>query len=547
MNRFQYRVRSLLPLAAAAAGIFWSSTALATLRPAVPLPDPGRVRIALPPGEGASPAAEGPGYYYLEPGDALTFPVTGSGSMRIRARSVQDREDASGHIRYSVVFGDLGTRRWKRISRPSQAGVLVGDARAAGTGRQRILGEEDVLNLEVPPGTDRVTLLLREGGADAIVRVFFGDGITQPNRKPAVRSGARLDGEVKLAFGGYDSNAYLSPKDANASVDKVFWPAAFSLRYRGRSSPGFRWQGEYGFAGEFYGESVLNSQDHRLRFKEAWTPEPGTWALEFRQGLEVQNETFVGRGDLEEFETSVGSDTVSLGDRFDNLEFSLEASPYWVLSSVNVLEFSLAYRYRDYRQDYGAYTDIYSLDQTRWEAEIGLLTRLGSGWRLKSSSDHQLKLYKEKPSRDQNGNIIYGEFSRLSRHRLRLDLARTVREGLELDAGVEGVVRVDHYDGYWNYSGFGVDAGIGWRWKPGHRIHAGVDYSDLAYDTATVAYVIGGPLRDKSDFRATLDARYRFDRRIEFELAFIYRDRGNNSPNFAFTQAQLIGGFSVRY
>lgn len=540
MNRCVW-TRMLTATAIAAAGMCASATALAVLRPASPASNAKPVRIRFVASETA-PATDNSVYYRLDAGEALSFSASGAKTMRIRSRSIQESMDVPGFVRFAIDFGNADTRLWKRISRPRQAGFLIEEG-----GEQRaVIGEEDVLNLDVPPGTGNVTVRLRDGGSPAVVRVLFGDGASSPG--PRSYSGlSRFDGEARVAFGGYDSNPYLSPKDANAAADKAFWPAGFDIRYRGRPSPGFRWEGQYAFQGDFYGDSILNSHDHRLRFKEAWHPKRSAWRFGMDQDLRIRRQTFVGRGDTEAFETSSGTDTVLFGDRFNNLELSLEGFASVALSSIHDLGVSVAYRYRDYQEDYDLYPDIYSLDQTRWDMEVELRTRLGPAWRLKTSTDHEWRLYKEKTSRDRDGNPVSGQFSRLSRHRVRLDLSRVPREGVTVDAGLEGLLRVDHYDGYWNYTGYGFHTEVGWRWREGHRVQAGISYSGDDYKNATVGYTAGGTLRKKTDLRFSMDARYRVRRWLDFNAGFEYRDRGNNSPVFAYTQATVLAGFTFRY
>lgn len=507
-------------------------------------PAQGAWRAARPVDRAENVRLDAKTWYRLGPGDALEIAVQGTGEMRIKVRPVRGSAGDPETFRYSVEMGDAGRRRFKRRSAPD------GPFPGIGGGEPVFLDEEDSLALQVPEGARTVRLRMdASDGRAAYVRVLLGRGLSQP---PAAAGrggllGPDLEANVEIGVVGYDSNAYLTPVSADSADGRAYWPVRLGVRYTPVQERTFRVRADWTFDGDFYRESVLRQTRHVFDVDQRWKPGgPGrgaVWTLE--EQVRVQNDTFVGRGDREEYETSSGGQIVPFGDRFDSWDFRIRPRGEVPLGGRLTATGEGSFRHRDYRRDYAELADIYSLDRSEWTVELGVEWRQGP-WRLAAGAGAGWTDYDEKFSRDAAGNQVPGEPASYLDRRASFDARYRRANGVEVSAGYSITGRDDRFAGYWDKTVHKVDAEIGRRWPRG-RAAVWVSRSDTSYDRARVGYVSTGVLRKKDRTRVGVEGSYRLRPALDVVLSWTHDDANNNSETFAYDRSLVAAGIAASF
>ena len=506
--------------------------------------------------EGRPLERTGPTYLVLAPGDTVVYRITGDGEMRIRTIPAFGSRLDEPVFRLAVCFGDT-CRKFKRRSQvdqellpvPKRGGTMTGEHEAA-----RLLGEENVLDLELPDGNPVVRIVNRNrNGREIYLRVLFRGGIEQARRRPLRRRrGSDLYAQVDLLRLGYNDNIYLTPKEGTGRESAFFWPVRAEVGYRHRSSRAFNLGIGYRFDGHVYRKSILNESRHRIALEENFKGARDSWLRNLSVGLEqqlrVKYSTFFGRGEDEEMATySDTGDTVSLATRFNNTALRLRGDLRYALSNRLAAIGSIGWSNQDYHDDFQAYPDIYSLDYDRLDLLFKLSWRVGRTLRFTGSVDYYRKQYDEKWARDAAGDIVEtltADYSKLA-YILQGNWGEITGPQLGLEA--KHYANTDQYEGYWDYSGTALEAKVGWRWQQGHHCGVSLRRSETDYDRSHVGHNAANPLRHKEIVNLRLDAGYSLQPWLELIGELHYKDYDYNNPTFAYTRTRLIVGLESEF
>jgi hypothetical protein len=540
----------------------WVEQATAAWKPARPEGDLPRVRLVPETETKQSEQRPRSTYVMVPPGESAVFVVSGQGRMRIRTQPAYTPADKSGVFRLRVCFDDTTCRRFKRRSQPAEVVTVIPLRSSQPTVAAKTItlrpqvGKEDVLEIEVPAGTRRITI--ENPGRDPkplFLRVLLqGDLVQKPIAATRDQSGQdhHLSVQLDAAQLGYDSNAYLAPADDNDNTGKLFWPAGAEVEYRDRSWRAMELGARYAFKGRLFQESLLNEYRHRLEARQEWAPasksRAGGWTLELEEGLTYKQSTFFGRGDEAELETITSQgDTLSLADRFNSLTLNLTPSAAWRISEDIEATASFTWRLRNYVEDYAAYADIYSLDQDSKEFELGLEWEAMPNLNISGTLNRADKQYDQKYSRDADGMEIEAVAANYVKTSGTVGIKWGARVGLRLGGELKVYQNSDQYEGYWDYSGTALEATGGWRWQKGHRVDLKVRRSETDHDRSRVENDPSFPLRSKTVLNVRASAQYRLSPRFEWVGRLHYKDYDYNSRLFAYTRTLVQAGVRFEF
>ena len=534
-------------------------TAEAAWKPVSPAGDLDRVRVIVVTGADNESPERGI-WTVLDPGQEMRFTLTGRGPVRLETRPEFGSEIESDAYRLLVALPDT-VRRLKRHA-PWENNVRYQAAHSANpSASQSIvgLGETDQWQLDWQSVQGDLVVTNRiENQRRILCRVLLGEGVAKYKKpgapkksKPLVQS---FGFEAALPQIGWDSNAFVAAKDAPAAEKEAQWFLPVDLEFNFEKDFNVRtaWQAKYTFEGSFYSDPVLDERRHRVHLGG----ESHLGSLKRRQGVDFfygyrftdKNDTYNGRGDREEFETTdpVTNQPVPLGNRFDYQEHRLVGGLSKDLGRRSEAKATVSGLSKDYKHDYAAYSDIYSLDQDHLEFELEFVFRPRRDVKLGARGTYLAKDYVEKFSRDLTGAEVIETPTSLHNTSLILggDFGRG--EGLRSHAEVKFFSSSDQYAGYWDYSGYAVEGGGGWRWAEGHKIDASLRYSSKDYDNSHVDHDPALPLRVKSVLNFRLTGEYVLNENWEGIARLHYKDAENNNAAFAYTRTEIIFGLSYR-
>ncbi|MFT5784209.1 MAG: hypothetical protein ACI9JE_001532 [Candidatus Krumholzibacteriia bacterium] len=545
---------ALLPLIAVLLG--GADLAQANWKPVAPQNNPNRVRIIVVSGTESEVTERGI-WTLLEPGEELRFTLSGSGSIRLETRPEFRQENAEDEYRLMVSLPD--TVRYLKRRAPWEYSVRYEMAR--GTERATAqtvfgLGEVDQIELDWAAESGALAVTNRANNNRRILcRLLLSDDVRgQANRAEAESPASQqsFGFEANVPQVGWDSNALQAAKDTPDSEVAAEWflPVDVGARFTKDLNTRTSVQAKYTFYGAFYDDPVLDERRHRLHLGG----ETHLGSQRNRQGADLfygyrftdKNDTYNGRGDRDEFETTdpITNEPIPLGNRFDYREHRLTLGIDKRLGRRTRSTLSVVGSKKDYKQDFSAYADVYALDQDRLEFKFDFEFVPRSNVKLSARAHYVIKDYAEKFSRDINGNEITETPSTLHNSALTLgaDLGRG--DGWRAHTELKLFSSDDQYAGYWDYSGYAVKAGCGWRGPTGHRIDGRVRYSSKDYDNSHVDHDAALPLRTKSVLVFILKAKYTLSNNWSGVAQWRYKDADNNNASFAYTRAEIVFGFA---
>lgn len=526
-------------------------------KPVLPMDPAARARLIE---AGQTRPASSASYAWLEPGDEIRFDVVGEGELRIRTRPVFADTGDDEVFRLAVCYDDTTCRYFKRRSAVDATWSLErvdGVVPAA----PLLLGEEDVLEIGMPALDAPLTLRNRSRTKAVLVRVLVRGGLEpaaprmtveepEPIRSSVQTVRTRVDWDVDLLQLGWDSNAYLAPADSSSEQGRFFWPVRAGVDWR-RTSRDLTWKAGYSFSGRLYDDEILNEYRNRLDAEQSWRPDRDSKLHDFRFGLEesfaTKNETFFGRGDDVEFETITDGAALSLKDRFDAWTFSAGPVIDWQASGTLELTGAFSYLRRDYREDYAGHSDIYSLDQDRFEYTLEADWEATDQLEVSAQTGLTDKRYDEKFVRDADGLEIRSETARYVRTWAQVELDWEHESGLSLGAELKLYRNRDQFAGYWDSDGFAIEGTAGWETEGGHRVRARLRRSSTDYDLSRVGNDPSEPLRSKDVWNLRADGRYRLSDRVDAVARLHYKDYDYNSRLFAYERLLTRAGVAVSF
>lgn len=489
-------------------------------------------------------------------GDTLLFRARGEGELRIDLRPVIEDDSYDGVVRYGIAYDDGGVRRFLRRSQAAGNYAVRSVAAEPGDESRWGLGALDRQVLETPSGLRSFRIFLREEGAPvALVRCLVRGGLERTNPiyldESDEEDPRQWSWEVRAGAAGYTDNAYLSPKTGPATRDAAFWPLRAEIGMDWEEGLPFELELDYRFEGRFFDDPILDERNHRLSAEQVLDYGPlGRFddvELSIQQTLRTKDDTFFGRGDIEEFETGSDPATLSLADRFDYRQAELGAELLLEPGADWEWELATEWHRRDYDEDYPAQTEIYALDQHRFRWSTEVRWELRPDTELHLETGLRLRHYDEKFSRRADGTEVVDEPTRLRRWPLSLELRHRPPRGLQLRLELASLVTRDLYEGYWDRRTLLTRAEIGWEFAGGHHLEGGVRWADTDYHTSRVGFDATGPLRRKESLQWSLEGEVLLWPRVSLVFEGEYEDRDNNSPLFAYERIEAVAGLVVRW
>ncbi len=498
----------------------------------------------------------------LEPGQNITFALTGDGRIRLETRSVYRNPDDEDYYRLKVALADT-VRKLKRRSvwehnvhfqrgegqsNPGEVRTIVG------------VGELDQLSLDWQASTGNLVVENQARNKRVILcRVLLGTGVSKVGRKKAEKRGKTLDqslGIEALVPGvGWDSNALLTAKDDSTADPEAEWflPVSIKAHFDKDINTRTSFQGKYSFSGAFYQNPVLDTRKHRLKLGG----ETRIGSQRARGGVDLfygyrfthKNDTYNGRNDREEFETidRLTGLPIPLGNRFDYNEHRLEGGLRKKLGRQVETTFSMFGLVKDYIQDFSEYPDIYSLDQDHLEMELEITWRILNNTKLTGRFTYLAKDYDEKFSRATDGTEVTDTPTSLRNSNFVLVAEYGRGPGLRAHADLKVFQSKDQYAGYWDYAGLAVEGGLGWRWETGHKLSASVRRSHKDYDNARLSYDPAGDLRVKEVLNVRIGGDYILSGNWEVFFQYHFKNADNNNTSFAYLRTVIVAGLNFRH
>jgi hypothetical protein len=488
-------------------------------------------------------------------GDTLVFRYRGVGEFRLDARPVMAAGESQAIVRYGVRFGTGEPRRFLRRSKVAGRYGLRGNSNGQSLPTSSRLGQVDRNTLSLDPSQQTIFVFLRSDGADEIlVRGLVRGDVERLNT--AYNDGPKSSrGEwsfdAAIGGGGYTDNAYLAPKNGVPTQGAGFWPADVGLRYRNREGLPFRFTADYEFGGRFYNDPILDERRHSAQLEQRW--DFGRWGglrdvqFTLSEGFKSKDDTFFGRGATDEFETSSVNGIISLADRFDFTDWEGEGELAFQASPTFAITTNARARRRNYDNDYSDDLRIDSLDQTRFDFDVEFAWEVTPSTTLSLDGGLELRNYDEKFSRDLSGANVIAEPTRLRRWPVEIQAEYAPKAGLQLSASLGSLVTRDLYVGYWDRSSVIYGGELGWKFSRRNQVSAWFRGSQTNYDNATVGFDPVNVIRDKSTVRFGVDAEYGLYRNADLIFEYSYEDLANNSPLFAYTRSEFVGGLVVKY
>jgi len=480
----------------------------------------------------------------LDLGDTLVFDCAGATELQIQMRAIVSTPSDRIAFRYGMAIGGA-SRRFLRHARfdgffylsDAATGVILPD--------RVLLGDLDRMSVETRSATEARIYLGGDEPQAALIR-FVVRGGEPEHRDVAMRGEVSFD--FALGGAGYESNAYLAPKTGVAPEGKTFWPADVTAEYRNRHGLPFDLRARYEFVGRFFEDPILDERRHAVETRERWDfgrrGRARDVELTLTQDLLTKNDTFFGRGDFEEFQTA-GS--TNLSDRFDYAEGRLGSALLTEWSRSVSTHIDAAWARRNYDEDYVEQSDIYSLDQNRWEGGARLVWKPRPAFELSVRAALERVDYDEKFSRDRAGTEIVTEPAQYRSWPLEIELRRRASVGIQARLSFGWTKTEDLFGAYWDNSERRYRAGLGWKHASGHSLSADLRGSYKNYDIARVNYNTANPLRKKDRTAIELNAFYSVRPGLGLLLNWSSEDRGNNTDLFAYDRSELFGGLVYRY
>jgi hypothetical protein len=498
----------------------------------------------------------------VEPGQELEFSLSGEGEIRLESRPIYLDQDGSDTYGLKVALAD-SVRRLKRRSVWEHNVRFQGVTGQPNPGETRSVvgvGETDQVNLKWQAGQGKLVIGNRIKNNRAILcRVLLDEGVTLVGRKKSKKPKKALDQslglEVLLPGIGWDSNALLTAKDDPEADPESAWflpvdiQAQFDKDLNTRTSV----QAKYGFIGSFYENPILDMRKHRIKLGG----ETRLGSLRPRRGLDLfygyrfthKNDTYNGRSDREEFETTDPATglPIALGNRFDYNEHRFAGGLRKHLGRSVVSTFTMHSLVRDYVQDFTEFPDIYSLDQDQMNLEFELKWRALQMVTLTGRFSYLTKDYEEKFSRELDGTEV--EETPTSLHNTNFVFVGEYGRGagFRAHAEIKSFSSKDQYAGYWDYSGIAIEGGLGWRWKAGHKFSASVRHSRKDYDNAHLDHDSTQDLREKEVLNVRINGDFVLSGNWEGFFQYHFKDAGNNNADFAYLRTEIIAGLNFRH
>lgn len=263
--------------------------------------------------------------------------------------------------------------------------------------------------------------------------------------------------------------------------------------------------------------------------------------------VQQRNTNYLSRRLGEEIAAPGDNGPVLLTDRYDSRKAQGAVGLTYRLFRHTRLEGIFEATRRNYENDYADAPTVDPLDYTNRNVKLLLTHELNEDLEVSAGFKNSHTDYDAWRARDLNGNKVDGVYQEFRYLTWEAELSYRPDPKLVLSCDVHQRDRTDPFQGYYDYSQWGVGPRVRYRVTP--KLDVDLHYSHIhrTYERARVGFDPARPLRDDTEDRLAFRARYEVSTHGRVFLRVRYIDNQEADPLYTYDRQIVSSGYQVSY